>query len=189
VVAAVVLAAAGGQRYSGPKALLTVNGVSLIDHAVAVAGQVPCDPLVVVLGCEAARVRSAAALDGALVVDNPAWRGGAGSSVRAGLGALAGSDPAVEAAVLLPVDLPGVSAAALRRVSQTATGASLRAATYGGRRGYPVLVGRAHWAGMVVLAGSDVGARAYLTAHSDLVEPVTCEDVADGAEYDIPVTS
>ncbi len=188
MVAAMVLAAAGGQRYGGPKALLPVDGVRLIDHALAVARDAGCDPLVVVLGCEAARVRAEAGLDGVRVVENPNWRGGAGSSVRAGLQALADVDGAV-AAVLLRVDTPGVSADAVRRLAEGADAAALRAATYGGRRGYPVLVGREHWAGMSVLASSDVGARAYLAAHSDLLVPVGCEDVADGEEYDIPVAS
>ncbi|MEN3310036.1 MAG: hypothetical protein V7603_6238 [Micromonosporaceae bacterium] len=184
-----VLAAAGGQRYGGPKALLQANGASLIDHALAVAREATCDPIVVVLGSEAARVRAAAALDGVHVVENPNWRGGAGSSVRAGLRALADGSQPVTAAVLLLVDTPGVSAEAVRRLAEGADERALRAATYQGRRGYPVLVGRGHWAGMSVLAGSDVGARAYLTAHADLVVPVSCEDVADGTEYDIPVAS
>jgi nicotine blue oxidoreductase len=184
-----VLAATGGQRYGGPKALLQANGASLIDHALAAAREAKCDPIVVVLGSEAARVRAEAALDGVLVVENPAWRSGTGSSVRAGLAALHGSPDPVPAAVLLLVDTPGVSAEAVRRIADGADAGALRAATYRGRRGYPVLVGREHWAGMSVLASGDVGARAYLTAHSDLVVPVSCEDVADGTEYDMPVPS
>jgi nicotine blue oxidoreductase len=182
-----VLAATGGQRYGGPKALLHTNGALLIDHALTAAREAKCDPIVVVLGSEAARVRAEAGLDGVRVVENPAWRSGTGSSVRTGLTALAGSDEV--AAVLLLVDTPGVSAEAVRRVADGADGSALRAATYQGRRGYPVVVGREHWAGMSVLASSDVGARAYLTAHSDIVVAVSCEDVADGTEYDIPVAS
>jgi CTP:molybdopterin cytidylyltransferase MocA len=188
VVAAMVLAAAGGQRYGGPKALLQVNDVCLLDHALTVARAVACDPIIVILGSEPARVRAEAALDGVQVVENSHWRSGAGSSVRAGLQELSGlADVAV--AVLLLVDTPGVSAEAVRRVVEGAGEATLRAATYGGRRGFPVVVGRGHWAGMSVLASSDVGARAYLTAHSDLVVPVECADIADGTEYDLPVAS
>ncbi len=188
MVAAVVLAAAGGQRYRGPKALIEVDGASLIDHALAAAREATCDPVVVVLGSDAARVRAETGLDGVHVVENPNWRGGAGSSVRLGLQTVAEVDGAV-AAVLLRVDTPGVSAAAVRRLADGADEGALRAATYAGRRGYPVVVGREHWAGMSVLASSDVGARAYLTAHADLVVAVSCDDVADGSEYDIPVAS
>jgi CTP:molybdopterin cytidylyltransferase MocA len=189
VVAAMVLAAAGGQRFGGPKALLQVNGLRLIEHALSAAREAKCAPIVAVLGSEPARVRAEVDLDGVQVVENANWRSGAGSSVRAGLQALADTGEPVAAAVLLLVDTPGVSAEAVRRLCEGAEEGTLRAATYGGRRGYPVLVGREHWAGMSVLASSDVGARAYLTAHADLVVPVNCEDVADGAEYDIPVGS
>lgn len=188
MVAAMVLAAAGGQRYGGPKALLRVDGAYLLDHALASVRAVACDPIIVILGDDPARVRAEVALDGVQVVENAHWRSGAGSSVRAGLEALFGLAD-VAAAVLLPVETPGVSAEAVRRVADGADAATLRAATYGGRRGYPVAVGRGHWAGMSVLASSDVGARAYLTAHSDLVVPVECADVADGTEYELPVTS
>jgi CTP:molybdopterin cytidylyltransferase MocA len=141
----------------------------------------------VVLGCEAARVRGEVDLGDARVVENLAWRTGTGSAVRAGLGALAGDDgPAV---LLMWADMPGVTVDAVRRLVEGADERVLRAATYGGRRGYPVLAGREHWAGMATLASSDTGARAYLSAHSNIVAPVPCEDVADDTEYDIPVPS
>lgn len=188
MVAAVVLAASGGQRYGGPKALLQVNGTSLIQYALLAAREATCDPIVVVLGSDAARVRGEAALDGVRVVENPNWRGGTGSSVRVGLRALMDCDDPATAAALLLVDTPGVGPEAVRRLSDGVDDGSLRTATYGGRRGYPVVVGRDHWAGMSLLAGGDVGPRAYLAAHSHRVTSVICDDVAEGAEYDIPAT-
>jgi CTP:molybdopterin cytidylyltransferase MocA len=189
VVAAVVLAAGGGPRYGGPKALLRAEGELLIDRALRAARQGGCDPILVVLGMQAERVRAEAALDGARVVDDPTWRGGSGSSLRAGLAALAeldGHGEQPDAVVLLVAETPGVTAEAVRRLAGHADERALHTATYGGRRGYPVLVGREHWAGLAVLATGDVGARAYLTAHTRLVTPVSCEDVADGAEYGVP---
>jgi CTP:molybdopterin cytidylyltransferase MocA len=181
-----VLAAGGGQRYGGPKALVRVDGDLLVDRAVMAAREAGCEPVLVVLGSEVERVRAQAALDGTQVVENPAWRSGTGSSVRAGLTALGAAAEPVPAVVLLLVDTPGVTGAAVSRLAENADEKALRAATYAGRRGYPVLVGRDHWAGMAVLASSDVGARAYLSAHADLVIPVGCEDVADGTEYEAP---
>jgi CTP:molybdopterin cytidylyltransferase MocA len=186
VVAALVLAAGGGPRYGGPKALLRTGGQLLVDRALTAAREAGCAPILVVLGSEAARVRTEAALDGALVVENPGWRSGTGSSMRAGFAALERQGDEVTAVVLLLAETPGVTAEAVRRVAEGADEQALRAATYGGRRGYPVLVGRRHWSGMGTLAGTDVGARAYLTARADQVVAVGCEDVADGAEYEVP---
>jgi nicotine blue oxidoreductase len=60
----------------------------------------------------------------------------------------------------------------------------LRVATYQGRQGHPVLLGRAHWAGVAALAVGDVGAHPYLVAHRAEVTQVACEDIADGTDLD-----
>jgi CTP:molybdopterin cytidylyltransferase MocA len=186
VVAAIVLAAGGGERFGGARALVRVDGDLLVDRAVAAARAAGCTPIVVVLGMAEADVRAQADLADVQVVRNPGWRGGSGSSLRLGLQALtewAGPDGECAAAAVLVVETPGVTAAAVSRLVEQADAKSLRAATYGGRRGYPVLVGRDHWTGLAVLATGDVAERAYLTAHSDRLTTIACEDVADGSEY------
>jgi CTP:molybdopterin cytidylyltransferase MocA len=60
----------------------------------------------------------------------------------------------------------------------------LARATYDGAPGHPVLLGRAHWAGVLESATGDVGARDYLRAHP--VREIPCEDVACGADVDRP---
>jgi nicotine blue oxidoreductase len=183
VVAAVVLAAGGGQRSGGPEALLRSEGQPLIERAVRAAHEAGCAPVVVVLGCEAARVRAEAALNDTVPVDNPGWRSGAGSSLRVGLEALAGT--AAEAVVLLTVAMVGVGAEAVRRVSAGVDATALRTAAYEQRRSYPVLLGRDHWAGVATLAVGDLAARAYLSAHADLVVTVACEDIANCAVFEV----
>jgi nicotine blue oxidoreductase len=49
-----------------------------------------------------------------------------------------------------------------------------------------VLLGRDHWAEVGRLAVGDSGARPFLAAHPELVRQVPCEDVADGADVDVP---
>jgi CTP:molybdopterin cytidylyltransferase MocA len=179
-----VLAAGGGRRYGGPKALVRLDGRLLVDRAADTLRDGGCDPVLVVLGARAEEVRAAADLTGVRTVDNPAWRSGMGSSVRAGLAALADTD--ADAAVVLLVDTPGVTAQAVRRVAAHAAADALVMATYDGRRGHPVLLGRHHWAGVATLAQLDVGARAYLTAHAAEVREVPCEDVSDDTDVDRP---
>jgi nicotine blue oxidoreductase len=139
----------------------------------------------VVVGAEAGRVRSEATLGDVALVDNPSWKAGMGSSLRAGLTAVAATD--AEAVAVLLVDTPGIGPEAVRRVADAFGGPStLVAASYRGRRGHPVLLGRDHWAGVSVLATADVGARAYLLAHAAEVQTVPCEDIADDADVDVP---
>jgi len=182
-IAGLLLAAGAGRRYGMPKALVQRDGRLLVEHGLAVLGAA-CAPVVVVLGAAADEVRRRADLTGALVVVNPSWADGMGTSLRAGLAALSGT-PAPAVAVLL-VDVPGVTTAAVRRLVAGAGPDSLRVATYGGRPGHPVVLGRDHWPGVAELAVGDVGARAYLARHLDESTRVPCEDIADGTDLDVP---
>jgi nicotine blue oxidoreductase len=185
-VAAVVLAAGGGRRMGGPKALLRHEGTLLVERAVAVARAGGCDYVVVVLGAQADQVRAQANLDGCLVVENPAWSKGMGTSLGVGLRALAESDRPAVAALVMLVDTPGVTPAAVARVIALPYKAALVTAAYHGRRGHPVMLGRDHWSGVAALATGDVGARAYLAAHAREVQTVSCDDIASDADIDTP---
>ena len=165
-----------------PKALVERDGALLVELGVKTLRDGGCDPVVVVLGAAADEVRQRADLDRATLVDNPDWAQGMGSSLRAGLAAL--EQTPAQAAVVLLVDTPGITAAAVRRVALDSTPEALRAGSYHGRQGHPVLLGRAHWAGVARLAEGDVGARPYLAAHE--VTLVPCDDIADGADVDHP---
>ena len=115
-----------------------------------------CDSATVVLGASADDVR--AVLDEAGWTDDPDvdllyaedWEQGMGASLRAGLTALSSRDAA--SALVTLVDLPDVDATVLRRV----VGCRLRRRAHScGRRttdspGHPVLIGREHWAGVLV---------------------------------------
>ncbi|MFI0235370.1 NTP transferase domain-containing protein [Streptomyces sp. NPDC016845] len=185
-VAGLLLAAGGGRRLGGhPKALLTHHGRPLVEHAVRMLREGGCGPVHVVLGAAADDVRARARLDGSVLVDNPAWQEGMGSSLRAGLNSLAAT--ASSAALVLLVDQPGIGAAAVARV-RTAyrSPATLAAAAYDGERGHPVLFGRDHWAGIAASARGDRGARAYLGQHASAMDLVECGDVAE--PYDIDTT-
>jgi CTP:molybdopterin cytidylyltransferase MocA len=182
--AGLLLAAGEGRRYGMPKALVERDGLLLVEHGLSTLRAAGCEPVVVVLGAAAETVRERADLTGALVVTNPDWPDGMGSSLRTGLDALAGT-PA-QAAVVLLVDTPGVTPAAVRRVAARGDSEALVVATYHGERGHPVLLGRSHWGGVAEVAVGDVGARPYLRAHGDRVMTVACEDVADGTDLDRP---
>ena len=183
-IAGIVIAAGGGRRVGGPEALLLRGDTTLVDQAVETVMEAGCGPVVVVLGAAANLVRTTASLDGANVLVNKAWGTGLGSSLRMGLEAL--DEDAAEAAVVMPVDMPGVTVEAVRRVAALPYPDALVCATYGGLRNYPMLFGRRHWAGISTLAKADVGARPYLLAHKDEIVDISCDAVADGARVDSP---
>ncbi|MEV6177759.1 nucleotidyltransferase family protein [Streptomyces sp. NPDC052016] len=183
-VAGVLLAAGGGRRLGGrPKALLTHRGRPLVEYAVQVLRAAGCARVHVVLGAAADTVRERARLDGCVLVTNPEWERGMGSSLRAGLDSLAGTG--ARAALVSLVDQPGIGAEAMARVlGAYGDESSLASATYRGLRGHPVLLGAAHWAGVAATATGDRGARAYLKAHVEAITLVECGDVAQPFDID-----
>jgi molybdenum cofactor cytidylyltransferase/nicotine blue oxidoreductase len=183
VVAAVVLAAGGGRRYGMPKALVEYDGSLLVERAVATARAV-CDPVLVVLGARAVDVWREARLDDVVVLANRDWETGMASSLRAGLEGLRGWPAPIDAALILRVDMPGMTPAAVARVAAHAGPGALAVATYDGVRGHPVLIGRDHWAGVVETATGDEGARRYLAAHE--VTEIDCTGLADPIDLDEP---
>ncbi|WP_267715132.1 nucleotidyltransferase family protein [Streptomyces sp. CoH17] len=182
-VAGLVLAAGGGRRLGGrPKALLQHRGRLLVEHAADILRTAGCARVHVVLGARAADVRARAALDACVLVDNPGWDEGMGSSLRAGLRSLTGTG--ARAALVCLVDQPGIGAEATARVrAGYRDETSLVSAAYAGVRGHPVLLGAAHWAGIAATAAGDRGARAYLREHEAEIALVECGDVA--RPYDI----
>ncbi|MET8860008.1 nucleotidyltransferase family protein [Streptomyces sp. NPDC004579] len=183
-VAGLVLAAGGGRRLGGrPKALLTHQGRPLVEHAVEELRAGGCARVHVVLGARADAVRDQASLAGCVLVDNPRWEEGMGSSLRAGLDSLA--DTGARAALVSLVDQPGIGREAVARVLAAYTSPlTLAAAAYDGERGHPVLFGAGHWAGIAAAATGDQGARAYLKAHADALVLVECGDVARAYDID-----
>ncbi|MEU6811142.1 nucleotidyltransferase family protein [Streptomyces sp. NPDC046831] len=185
-VAGLVLAAGGGRRLGGrPKALLGHRGRPLVEHAVGVLRAAGCERVHVVLGARAALVRERAELGGCVLVENPAWADGMGSSLRSGLDSLTGTD--ARAALVCLVDQPGIGPEAVARVRAAHRDeTSLVSAAYGGVRGHPVLLGAAHWADIAATATGDRGARAYLRAHEEAITLVECGDVARPYDIDTP---
>ncbi|MEO3871582.1 nucleotidyltransferase family protein [Nonomuraea sp. B12E4] len=174
-VAGLLLAAGRGARLGTPKALVEYEGERLVDRGVRLLADGGCHPVVVVLGAVTVQVR------GAVVVRNPGWATGMGSSLRVGLAAL---PEQAEAVVVALVDQPLIRPGAVRALIDS--GAGLAVATYGGRRRNPVLIAREHFAGVAELAVGDVGARPYLKAHSGLVTEVPCDGHGDPSDIDTP---
>lgn len=189
-VAGLLLAAGEGRRYGKPKALVELDGQTLAARGVRLLADGGCDPVVVVAG--AAPLRWVVA--DAIVVDNPHWRTGMGSSLRAGLHWLASHGPPdVAAAVVALVDQPWVVPEAVSAVRAGWRPGGIAVATYAGRRGHPVLLDRVLWEQAAAAAQGDAGARDYLAANPGLVTEVPCpgspKDVDTPADLAPPPSS
>jgi CTP:molybdopterin cytidylyltransferase MocA len=147
----------------------------------AVASLEDCDHVVVVLGAAADQARTLLEAHDVTIVVAADWDEGMGASLRAGLRHLQHGE-ATRCLVAL-VDLPDVTAEVVRRLLDRPDDPDVLArATYDGRPGHPVLLGRTHWGGVIDTAVGDRGARAYLEAHA--VVAVECGDLASGRDVD-----
>jgi CTP:molybdopterin cytidylyltransferase MocA len=177
-VAGVLLAAGSGSRLGRPKALVELGGSRLVDRGAGLLQAGGADPLVVVTGAVSL------SLPGAIMVHNPDWASGMGSSLAVGLRAV---PDGCAAAVIALVDQPLIGAAAVQRlIAAHAAGATVAVAGYQGQPRNPVLLARQHWPEVISLATGDVGARPFLRAHPDLVTLVECADTGQPDDLDTP---
>ena len=179
--AGLILAAGEGRRFGRPKALVEIDGERFVDRAIRLLAEGGCAPLVVVSGATAVGDLA----PDVVTVHNSAWAEGMGTSLRAGLAAL-DSYP-VDVVVVALVDQPWLGPEAVRRLlTARSGGAAVAVATYDGRRGNPVLLGREVWPGVAALAQGDVGARAFMAANPGLVTEVPCDGTGSPDDIDHP---
>lgn len=172
-IAGVVLAAGSGSRMGRPKAELIVAGERLLDHAVRVLAEGGCDPV-------SAIVRAGVAAPGTNTVVNPDPGRGMRSSLDLAVAAAGDAD----ALAVLLVDVPGVTADAVRAVLAGWRAGRIAVGSYGGRRGHPTVAAPDVWRAALALAGPDEGARALLASRPDLVDEI--EVAGDPTDLDTP---
>jgi len=179
---AVVLAAGSGSRFGGGKLLAPYGDGVLLGAALAAAFAAPVRTVTVVTGAEAEGVAAAAlAFNPAVRIVHAAEHAeGMGASLRTAVAAL----PADTAGVFVFLgDMPRVPVQLLPRLAAAlAQGAPAAAPMFQGRRGNPVLLGRALFPDLLRLTG-DAGARSVLQGLGDRLVQVEAPD--DGVLFDV----
>ena len=179
-VAGILLAAGQSQRM-GPvnKLLAPIAGKPLVRHAAEAMVAAALSPLIIVIGHEADKV--AAALKGLPVtlVFNPDHARGQAASVGVGVGVL---DADVTDVVIALGDMPLVSPEVLELLVQNHLQLDdhqrcITLPTKAGKRGNPVLWGRAFFPELSTLTG-DSGGRQLLDDHLAAQNLVNCDDPA-----------
>ena len=164
-IAGIILAAGASSRMGQNKLLLPLAGESLVRRAVRQALEAGLDPVVVVLGGEAEKIRAELEHLSCHFAYNPDYLGGISTSFRAGISSL---QEDVEAAVFLLADQPFVTTAMLRQLLETyrQRRVPLVVADYEGVIAPPHLFGREFFPELGSGHG-DHGARRLLHQHFD----------------------
>ena len=172
----IILAAGSGSRMGAPKATIEIAGVRLVDKAVAIFHNAGIKDVYVVLGAWQGEV------PGAETVINPNWQSGMGSSLRSALEHLE-TRPEFTQAIISLVDLPGMTAEAIRAVAESSQ--EIVMGSFNGKPGHPVKFSRKYWKEIAESAKGDVGARDFLKGRGDIFY-IPLEDLADGSDVDTP---
>lgn len=179
-----MLAAGGASRFGSPKQLAELDGRPLLQHAVDAMLAVPAiDPVVVVLGAEAERVRAAVDLGAARGVVCEAWAQGMAASLYCGVQAVGDCDWIIVTLGDQPRVTPQVIAAVVGQAQAAPSGTVAVRATYDGAPGHPVALGRAMLPRLERLSG-DAGARGLLGGAD--VMTFEAARLCDPADVDTP---
>ncbi len=151
-----------------PKALLPWQGTTLLDHQVSALLEGGVDRVVVVFGHQAENL--APVVEGRQSVSwviNPHYLEGKTTSIKAGLAALIGQEPAT--VLLLNVDQPR-AAATVREVLQSHrnSGSLITIPTYLGKGGHPIAVDSSLLPELRAINEETLGVKAVTQAHADL---------------------
>jgi molybdenum cofactor cytidylyltransferase len=186
MIAGIILAAGESRRMGYPKALLRYRGSTFLEGILEAAAAAGLEPLVVVLGPDGSKVLSSINLRRTITeVKNLQPETGQLGSIQRGVEAIINHP--VDAGVVWPVDQPHVSVRTVEQLVEAfrAGGAAIVVPTCSGRRGHPVLFGRATFQELLA-APADVGARAVVRAHAGRVREVPTGDAAVLEDIDTP---
>jgi molybdenum cofactor cytidylyltransferase len=175
MLAAVILSGGASRRMGSPKALVSYQGASFLEHLLSVTRHPALGARRVVLGPDAETISQQVALAPDEVVVNKEWERGQLTSIHAALRSLPAE---TEGMLLCPVDHPLVSAALVNVLIATflETHAPVVLPVFEGRRGHPVIFSAAVY-DELLRAPLETGARAVVWAHhSDLQEVSTTEE-------------
>lgn len=185
MIAGLVLAAGASRRMGASKLLLPWGERTILGSVVEALRLGGLGPILVVVGVEGEAIAAALRDTGAtIVVNSDPSNGDMLRSIQIGLRAM---PEGIEAAAIMPGDLPGVRpatvAAILEARRQGAAGivAPLRA----GRRGHPVLLPRGIWAEVLAL-GPEASLRSYLRDHLSEITTVEVDDPGIHHDIDTP---
>ncbi|HEX5439040.1 MAG TPA: nucleotidyltransferase family protein [Gemmatimonadaceae bacterium] len=160
MISGLVLAAGASRRFGSSKMRAMLAGRPLVRWSVEHMLASPVDEVMVVLGREAAGVRKALADLPVRCVENPAYRAGQSTSLRAGVASLG---PAAEAVVIALGDQPAIDPTVIGALIRAyrSTGTLIVAPVYRGTRGTPVLFDATLFAELCAIEG-DRGARGVI---------------------------
>lgn len=185
-IAALILAAGRSTRYGGTNKLLAeLDGIPIVRRVAQAALASRARPVIVVTGHQSERVAEAVSGLDVQLVHNPNYAKGLSTSLKTGIGALASE---ADGAIVCLGDMPRIEASHIDRLIAAFApkeGRLIALPVHNGKRGNPVLFGRALFPEMMDAEG-DTGARHIIGTHADEVVEIDLGTSAIFADVDTP---
>ena len=170
MLVAVILSGGASRRMGSPKALLSYQGRSFLEHLLDVAQHPKIGLRRIVLGADREPIAKEVNLAPDEIVINEDWEKGQLSSIQAGLRSLPAQTDGI---ILLLIDHPLISSGLVAELVESfyASGKSIVLPVYEGRRGHPVIFSSVLYQELMK-APLETGARSVVWAHSGEVQAV-----------------
>lgn len=187
-IAGLLLAAGASRRMGRPKQLLRAGERSLLDHVLSSVMDSQLDPVILVLGHEAARIERE--LETTLhrprlrIIRNGNYGSGISTSIIAGLSEVENDYDNV---MIILADMPYITSQVIDRLIRRylQSGLPLGAVTTGARRTPPVVINRKLYHELHQLRG-DTGARDLFRKYPDQVCLMALDKGDEGADINTP---
>ena len=181
-IAGIILAAGDSQRFGSPKQILEWKGKPLVRHAVEAALGAGLSPIIIVTGKHAEIIIAALQDLPVIFKNNPDWKEGQSSSLKAGLNAL---PKETSAAIFLLADQPHVNSKVIRTLMEKhwREKCLISLPLVKGKRSNPVLFDKSLFPELLKLTG-DTGGRALFSNHP--ISPIIWENEALLMDVDTP---
>jgi molybdenum cofactor cytidylyltransferase len=186
MIVGVVLSAGESSRMGRPKALLTIDGETFIEHIVAALRKSGLERVVVVLGFNAEELRRKIEHLPVEIVVNPNFREGQLSSLQVAIQHLE-KDSDCDGMLVHLVDHPFVDSILVRNMMQKFSAGQklIVVPRHHGKRGHPVIFARALFAELLN-APPELGAKAVVHAHQSDTLEIDTDQVGVTVDIDTP---
>jgi len=187
-VAGLILAAGASIRMGRPKQLLSIGGVSLLEHVLEKALNSELDLIILVLGSQAQEIGKS--LKNTLqdkrlrIIENRNFMNGISSSIIAGLSEV---EDSYDHCMMILADMPHITSGIINNLlhQYLSSGLLLGAIKAGDKRSHPVIFGRTLYRELHEVKG-DTGARDLFLKYPDQVCLVEPEEDYDDMDVDTP---
>jgi len=155
----VILAAGASTRLGEPKQNLLFRDKGLLNHALAIAMETNCAPILIITGAHTFKTDEINDSK-AYVVQNHDWQTGITSSISLGVSYLQQKEPNISGVILMVCDQPYVTSTLLNQLiaENIQTNIPIIACSYQDTLGTPVLFNKAYFSDLTSLKG-DEGAK------------------------------